>query len=334
MLRQLAPRAVAFLALGLTSSAASTWHVAAEDVRILFDVPDKIECHDVTPEKCAATHPHLKVIEAKFRVSASVAAGTEAEVVDFTYMISSPKLRLKILDFLPNTTLESRYTDDRIVVADIIEESDAKSIDAQVGYSIFSLNAVKNQLSRKTEQNQYERIAPKALVLASGTMNRGHGVFFKLRPSNAASLEGSKEFSFLAIVPRAWRADWCTFVCTARASKKSIVGNAVCNAGVCKADVGLYLLGDREGSKLSDRLCALQQENDGLLAKHFAAETARAMQELQECPSALQLVGRFDEVFQDLAKRAYYTKPIDKKLEEARQSVQLVEEDLGRLSGA
>lgn len=334
MLRQLAPRAATLLFLVLAWQSPQRQHAAAEDVRILFDVPDKIECHDVTPQKCAAMHPHLKVVEAKFRISASVAAGTEADVVDFTYMISSPKLRLKILDFLPNTTLESRYTDDRIVVADIIEESDATSVDAQVGYSIFSLSAVKNQLSRKTEQNQYERIAPKALVLASGTMNRGHGVFFKLRPSNAASLEGSKEFSFLAIVPRTWRADWCTFVCSARASKKSLVGNTIVTAGVSKADVGLYLSGDQEGSKLSDRLCVLQQDNDGLLAKHWANETAQAMHEMQCSPSALQLVGRVDEVFQELAKKAYYTKPVDTKLEEARQSVILVEEDLGRLSGA
>jgi hypothetical protein len=322
------------VALLVASHCALTATVTAEDARVIFDVPDKIECCDVTPAKCAAMHPMLKVIEAKFRISASVAAGTEDAVVDFTYMISSPQMRLKILDYLPNTTLESRYADDRIEVADFTEESDATSQEARVAYSLFSLNAVKNQLSRKTEQNQYQRIAPKALVLASGTMTRGHGVFYKLRPSNAASLEGDREFTFLAIVPRTWRADWCSFVCTARASKKSFVGNSVVTAGVTKAEVGLYLCGDQEGSQLADRLCLLQQENDGLLARHWALETEQAMAEMQTTPSALQLVGRVDEAFQQIARTAYFCAPVDSRLEASQAAVKTVEEQLARLSGA
>ena len=38
--------------------------------RVTFDIPDAIECRDVTPEKCRAEHPHLKAIEGKFRLSA------------------------------------------------------------------------------------------------------------------------------------------------------------------------------------------------------------------------------------------------------------------------
>ena len=46
----------------------------ASDTKVVFDVPNKIECRDVTPEKCAAAHPNLKVIEAKFRISANAEA--------------------------------------------------------------------------------------------------------------------------------------------------------------------------------------------------------------------------------------------------------------------
>lgn len=334
MHRQLARRAAQALVLLAASHYALLARSLAEDARVLFDVPDKIECRDVTPAKCAALHPTLKVIEAKFRISASVAEGSEESIVDFTYMISSPPMRLRILDYLPNTTLESRFADDRIEVSDFSEKSDASSQKAIVGYSIFSLNAVKNQLSRKTEQNQYQRIAPKSLVLASGTMNRGHGVFYKLRPSNTASLEGAREFTFLAIVPRTWRGDWCSFVCSARASQKSIVGNSVYTAGVTKADVGLYLCGDEQAGALADRLCLLQQENDGLLARHWAEETEHAMYEMQSSPSALQLVGRVDEVFQHLAKKANYVCPADGKLEAAQEAVKSVEQELAALSGA
>ena len=188
----------------------------ATDTKVAFDIPGKVECRDVTPEKCAVVHPTMKVIEAKFRISASFVDGEEASTVDFVYMISSPDMRLKVLDFLPNTTLESSTAEDRIEVTDSTESSDALTGDARVAYSILSLGGTANTSNKKTESNHYKRIAPKHLVLASGTVNRGNGVFYKLRPSQDGSLEGAKEFVLLCIVPKKWRGDWCTVICSAR----------------------------------------------------------------------------------------------------------------------
>ncbi len=313
-----------------------TQRIAAEEARVLFDVPDKIECHDVTPEKCAAMHPTLKVIEAKFRISAAFMAGNEESAVDFNYMISSPKMRLKILDYLPNTTLESQFADDRIEVADFTEEGDTSTQEARVAYAFFSLSAVKSQMSRKLEQNKYQRIAPKSLVVASGTMNRGHGVFYKLRPSNAASLEGSKEFSFLAIVPKNWRGDWCTFVCTARSEKKNLLGTSIATSGLTKVDIGLYLCGDEPASDLAAELCTKLEANDGIVVKHWSAEAAKSMEAAQPTSAGVQLVTHFDEFFGDLAKKAHVIKSTDAKspeLEAALQGVNDVEAKLGALSG-
>ncbi len=222
---------IAAIAMVVLSCVIARRVAAAEMTEVAFDIPDKIECRDVTPEKCAAAHPNLKVVEAKFRISASFIRGSEANAVDFDYVICSPGMRLKILDYLPNTTLESTYADDRIEVADMTENTDSTAAEARVAYSVLSLSSTKNQSAKKTEQNHYKRVAPKSLVLASGTTNRGHGVFFKLRPSNGASLEGAKEFTFLAIVPKEWRGDWCTFVCAARANKKSLVSSSIVLAG-------------------------------------------------------------------------------------------------------
>ena len=87
------------------------------ETRVTFDLPDAIECRDVTPEKCRAQHPHLKAIEGKFRLSARLTKGEESEILDFLYMLVSPGKRLKIHDYLPNTTLESALSDDNIEVA-------------------------------------------------------------------------------------------------------------------------------------------------------------------------------------------------------------------------
>jgi hypothetical protein len=171
-------------------------------------------------------------------------------------------------------------------------------------------------------------------VLASGTMNRGHGVFYKLRPSNDASLEGAKEFTFLAIVPREWRADWCTFVCSARANKQSLLGTSVVCAGVTKVDVGMYLCGDQEAGDLAGRLCLIQQENDGILAKSSAKEAEAALETWNSHVDTVPVISRVDGFFHELARKATVPKAKDARLDAAREAVREVEECLGRMSGA
>src|SRR4051812_42484381 len=98
-----------FSATGLTSAVS-----AAEATRIIFDLPDTIECRDATPAEFAAAHPALKVIEGKFRISARIVAGDEADIVDFLYIVASPNKKMRFQDYLPNTTLESTTADNVI----------------------------------------------------------------------------------------------------------------------------------------------------------------------------------------------------------------------------
>ena len=328
-----ARKKVLIVAVVLVGALGSAFQADADDTtRIKFDIPEKIECRDVTPEKYAAAHPTLKVIEAKFRISAKFIEGDESNVVDFDYMISSPEMRLDILDFLPNTTLESTYADDRIEVSDVTQTSEANSEEARVGYSIFSLNAVRNQSAKRLEQNLYQRVAPKSLVLASGTINRGHGVFYKLRPSKGATLEGAKDFTFLATVPKTWRGDWCTFLCLARYNKKSLVASSVVLAGTDNTHVGLYMIGDREANDLSTKLCQLQQANDGVLARQFAKEAAKTAEAMHLTTAANHTLEQVEDFFQHFACVKCDDKAGDRQLAAARRELLEVEKQLARLA--
>ncbi len=176
---------VVMLAGMLSTSPSYAWAT-----QVSFDLPDTIECRDVTPRDFAAAHPSLKVIEAKLRISARINEGSEAEIVDFLYIITSPDKRMKFQDYLPNTTLESTLAEDRIEVAETTENTNATSADARVSYQVLALGGSKNQSAKKSESSHYKQIVPKALVLASGTTDREHGVFFKLRASKVASHRG------------------------------------------------------------------------------------------------------------------------------------------------
>ena len=307
---------------------------SAADTKVVFDIPGKIECRDVTPDKCAAAHPNLKVIEGKFRISANFIIGSESSIVDFMYLLSSPEMRMQIQDYLPNTTLESTLSGDSIEVADTTESSAATSEDGHVAYRVLTLGATKNQSTKKTESDKYKQIVPKALVLASGTTNREHGVFFKLKPSKLASLEGGKEFTFLAIVPKSWRGDWCTVVCGARANKKTLLSSSVHLAGIEQSHVGLYLTGDHEASQLAERLCRVQEANGGVLSKEMAREATRLSESMHATTAEHASLSHYEEVLHGLVKIKLISHEEDKQLEEAQAAILEVQTQLSRLSGS
>src|SRR5438128_11733414 len=91
------PRSLA--AVTLLVSLLSTRSLAADGTQVAFDLPDAIECRDVTSKEFAQAHANLKVIEAKLRVSARITQGSESAIVDFRYFITSPGKNLTFQDF-------------------------------------------------------------------------------------------------------------------------------------------------------------------------------------------------------------------------------------------
>ncbi|MGD9723994.1 MAG: hypothetical protein AB7O59_21560 [Pirellulales bacterium] len=244
---------------------------SSDPTRIVFDLPLTVECRDASPTDFAAAHPTLMVIEAKFRVSARLAAGTEADIQDFLYIIASPNRKMRFQDYLPNTAVESAVADDQIEITDATENAKGGEIGAKVGYQGVGGGVSRNKSSKKAHTNHYKEIAPRALVVASGTTDHEHGVFFKLKPSRAASLEGAKTFTFLAIVPKTWRGGWCTISCAARANSKTFFGRSeIVPAGVAQAQIGLYLVGDADANALAEELGDAQQQYADLMTGQLA----------------------------------------------------------------
>ena len=312
-------------------------HSVAAETKVTFDLPDSIECRDVTPKEFAVAYPTMKVIEAKFRVSVRI-DGDETSIVDFLYLITTPELRLKIQDYLPNTMVESTKVDDHIEVTSSTEDAKATGANASVGYKTIGLGLSRITGLKRSESDHYKQIVPKALVLASGTINRQHGVFFKLRPSTGVSLEGAKEFTILAIVFKEWRADWITMACAARAKTKSFFSTTVGLVGIEQAHVGLYLMGDGEGTDLAEELCAVQEANSTALATQLAKDGERLFASMQLTTTIEHPARHYDAWLHGFLKgtsesHEALSRLDRKRLEDAKASMLDVEQRLSRLSG-
>lgn len=291
---------------GLLVLALSVMHDTTWGAQVAFDLPSAVECRDVTPKDFAEVHPTLKVIEAKFRISARLIEGTPANIVEFSYVLKTDET-MRITAYLPNTTLESSVAEDHIEITDATENSKGTGLSAYIGYKPLIVGGSHNQNSKKSESSNYKQIAAKDLVLASGTIDREHGVFFRLRPSRTDSLEGGKEFLFMATVPKTWRGGLCTISCAAKATKHSMISTSVVPCGFDQTQVCMYLAGDVQAAALAEDLRLAQEALGNVLLKHaknenvihtfstaaaglFTGKTTRQVEELTKAEQAVSEV--------------------------------------------
>ena len=256
---------------GLLMFALSRLQICRGD-EVVFDLPSSIECTDITTKEFVAAHPNLKLIEAKLRISARIVEGDADRVVDFEYLLKTGKT-MRVLQYLPATTLESAVAEDQVDIISAAEKSKALVWTCMSHQSPWLSEDTHNQTSKTSESSHYKKLAPKDIVLASGTIDREHGVFFRIRPSRTSSLEGGREFSFVAEVPKNWRGDVCSICCTARATKRSVISTTVVASGRTQATVGMYLSGDGEAATAAENLRVSQDIYNELQADRLARTT-------------------------------------------------------------
>jgi hypothetical protein len=255
--------------------------VFANGPKVGFDLGYMVECHDVTPQAFALVHPDEKIIEADLRVSVRVEKGEERDVEQLEFEITSPGERLRIVDFLPRTLIESEAAD-HIEVVKTTET--VRSVGATVGTTV-SFNAGNehangavvtsalpagnaNATHRDELKETTKKVPPGRAVITSGTLVNEHGVFFKLRRSASGTFEGIKPFSFRFVVPAQWRGDWMVISSKATGNVKRYFFKSTEEVGSSKAFLALYLAGATPAERAALEMAEAQEQ-------YFAVKPAK-----------------------------------------------------------
>lgn len=239
--------------LALATSAAAQPVLAGETAKVQFDVAPLVACREVTPREFAYLHPHEKLVEARLEISSLLVDGRASDLVQFLYRIDSPQRTAEVVDYLPRTTLASDVVGNLDVER---KEQLQMSASINVGGAYQELvkgGAVTSASRSLSDDLKYARLPPLELLAASGTVGRGSGVYFKLRPSTQTSLEGSREFMIVLRVPRTWRGDRLQVVCEATTRGELIVPSIAAQDEVRRTSfvVALYLEGDMQAQMLA-----------------------------------------------------------------------------------
>ncbi len=233
----------------------------SEPVQVQFDCHPVIACRDVTPAGFADLQPGEKVVEARLRVSTRVIAGSAEDLREITFELGSPERRVRIVDFQPQTRLESELLGPiQITRTDESRRSLGLGLSGSMGVPAKGLTAdleptAQLGVSRhEAVTRTVKKRPPQRPIVISGSTHQGHGVFFTLRPSSQSSLEGVHELRCQLRVPIAWRGDWLLLACRAegRWTRYFVQTDGVC--GQARYVLGLHAEGDQPALEAAERL--------------------------------------------------------------------------------
>ncbi|MBX9791896.1 MAG: hypothetical protein K2Y37_23480 [Pirellulales bacterium] len=229
--------------------------------RVTFDATALAACRDVTPDDFAAQHPGCKLVEARFQVSVRIEEGRGDDVATVSVEFSSPEGRFRVFSYDPQTW----WVSDALGPVDVTTQRETAaaaqaevraSIKADVGPAEGELqpNLGRTSSQRMQVQEHYSRRPDSQRVLVTGTTDAEHGVFFRWRRSEEATLEGRFDYSCRLIVPTAWRADWAAIHCTAESETSTWLGSKRLTCGETKQVVALYAAGDAKARRRAEQL--------------------------------------------------------------------------------
>jgi len=249
----------------------------ADQYLVQFDLPPTV----------AATSPNdPRLVSIELRLSSLIESPDLPPIKQWVVRCIPRDSVVSIADYAPRTETGSDLSTP-IQVKKTKEESNSTGISINGSYSHLTranLGADRENKSRDTIQ--FDRIAPMQAVTASGTIQRGKGVYFKLRWTAKQVLEGEKTFHLTMRVPENWRGGLMDVSVIAQAESNSMVPweRDFKTIGDAKFVVALYRFGDAKAESLAQTVS--NAEHELRLLSHARQRSA----EVNSLPSMLHLV--------------------------------------------
>jgi len=243
------------IVFGLTVySFVATQTLPAASPVVHFDATYTVACNDVTSEIFAQTNPNERMIEARFQVSSLIELGDEDDLIQYFYRIEYHGGSASVVDYFPKTTLSTQ-------LAGNIGVEKKDETDLSLGATVTTpfketpkITGSAGASKKKSMALRYDLLPPMELVASSGTIGRGRGVYFKLKPSNQTTLEGGKEFVVVFRVPCCWRTGLVHVKCRTLGVDRGVVRSLDEKkpSGMENFIVAIYLNGDEEAKLIAE----------------------------------------------------------------------------------
>lgn len=264
----LAHRSIIIAILAVTSHVAATTNVQAEQATIQFDMP-------AMTSACDTSLPGQgREISFDLTLSSLVAGAIDdspQSIPPIDHLLVQCRLRdrLPVVDYSPKTELQTNYSG-AISITSKQEQTDSFGLNVNSNMPPFGAGHAGADDSRKlSDSTEFQRQAPLQAIIASGTIDRGRGVYFKLRWTTQQVLEGEKRFQLSFAVPDAWRGGLVDVEITANSVNRSIFGSQSLKPIAQRTFViAVYQQNDPQAAEIALRLAHLDRELAAYAKKH------------------------------------------------------------------
>ena len=250
---------VACLSLVLSASSAAS----AGDV-IQFDLP---------PVAAANTHAcedgQTDLATVHLRLSSMITTPTPPVIDQWLVRCQPRDGDIAIADYAPRTATASDVASP-IQIKQTDEKSSSFGVALNGAYGkVAHGNVGADQGQKNVETIEYQRHASLEAVTASGTINRGRGVYFKLRWTRQQVLEGEKLFTITLAVPQHWRGSLIDVSVVAQGERKTFGGldREIQTLGSANFVVAAYRADDASAAAHADTIAEAEQHLRVLTSK-------------------------------------------------------------------
>lgn len=163
-----------------------------------------------------------KLIQVVIPVSSEVRNQDRRNVTEFRFDVFWNRNAYPIVHYGPQTKTFSEI-EGLISVEKVQEQNNGLGLDLKSGYQNVASGTATAELSNKTETKlQYQEVPKHEVLIASGTVRRGTGAFFRFHPSRQHTLEGGRDLVVIYRVPQSWRGGVLKIECRADGERKVI----------------------------------------------------------------------------------------------------------------
>jgi hypothetical protein len=248
---------VFLFAASLFASGTSPALLAADD-HVRFDVPGVVPARESTCEAAVLT-PLEKLVEVVIPVSTQIDSEFRNSIDEFRFDIFWNRAAFAVSDYGPRTQTVSDI--EGLITVDKRNDKNASlGLNLKGDYQGTLTATTQAQLtnSRGTTYH-YTEIPQYEVLVASGTIKRGTGAFFRFHPSKRGTLEGGRDLVVAYRVPTSWRGGILQVECRAEGEKK-LIGPWGDSIKVGKSFVmPVYLEGDDQARVIATEFAQAQE---------------------------------------------------------------------------
>lgn len=189
---------------------------------VKFDVPALVGVKEAIYADSSVPRGNEKIIQVVIPVSSEASSRDRGNVDEFRFDIFWNRNVYPIADYSPKTRTTSEI-EGLISVEKSKDNNSGIGINLNSGYQDLLTGSAKADLSQRTGSKlRYQEVPQHEVLVASGTVQRGTGAFFRFHPSKRETLEGGRDLMVAYRVPVNWRGGLLKIECRANGSRKVI----------------------------------------------------------------------------------------------------------------